>query len=76
MKPSSMYIAIFRWRFSRLYKYHFIFCLDVIILFTVPPVYEKYQSQIDGYCGLAKDKVNAVVSAVKAKLPGKKEKAQ
>jgi len=52
--------------------------LALIMLFSLPKVYETYQVQIDNYIGLAKAQLNSVITTVQNKLPflKKKEKAQ
>lgn len=52
--------------------------LALILLFSLPKVYETYQVQIDNYIGLAKAQMNSVITTVQNKLPflKKKEKAQ
>ncbi|XP_005095181.2 reticulon-1-A isoform X2 [Aplysia californica] len=52
--------------------------LAVILLFTLPKVYETYQVQIDQYVGQAKAQINNVLTIVQSKLPflKKKDKAQ
>ncbi|KAH9507209.1 Reticulon-4 [Bulinus truncatus] len=56
----------------------FLIILDVVLIFTVPKVYEKYQVQIDNYVGLAKAQVNNVINVIQSKLPflKKKDKSQ
>lgn len=49
---------------------------DVVLVFTVPPLYEKYQTQIDTHYKLAREKIAIVLAAVKARIPGAKEKTQ
>ncbi|BFZ07918.1 hypothetical protein BsWGS_10957 [Bradybaena similaris] len=52
--------------------------LALILLFTVPKVYETYQVQIDHYISLAKTQIDNVLTIIQNKLPflKKKEKAQ
>ncbi|GFN85594.1 reticulon-like protein [Plakobranchus ocellatus] len=52
--------------------------LSVILLFTLPKVYETNQAQIDNYIGLAKAQVDNVLKIVQSKVPflKKKEKPQ
>ncbi|XP_059159583.1 reticulon-1-A-like isoform X5 [Physella acuta] len=56
----------------------FLIIMDVVLLFTLPKVYETYQVQIDNYIGMAKAQVNNVVNIIQSRLPflKKKEKAQ
>ncbi|XP_013069589.2 reticulon-3-like isoform X4 [Biomphalaria glabrata] len=56
----------------------FLIILDIVLLFTVPKVYETYQVQIDNYIGLAKAQVNNIITIIQSKLPflKKKDKSQ
>ncbi|KAK3566755.1 hypothetical protein QTP86_004441 [Hemibagrus guttatus] len=49
-----------------------------ILAFTVPPLYEKYKTQIDRYINLVRTHVNAVVAKIQEKLPkaAKRNKAE
>ncbi|CAG5131406.1 unnamed protein product, partial [Candidula unifasciata] len=51
--------------------------IALILLFTVPKVYDTYQVQIDNYINLAKSQINNVLTIIQSKLPflKKKEKA-
>ncbi|XP_028973294.2 reticulon-3 isoform X1 [Esox lucius] len=55
-----------------------IFILADILLFTVPPFYEKYKTQIDHYIGIARTQVNTTMAKLQEKLPGaiKRTKAE
>lgn len=48
--------------------------LAVISMFSVPVVYEKYQTQIDQYLGLVRTQVNSVMGKIREKVPGAKKK--
>jgi len=52
--------------------------LAVILIFTLPKVYETYQVQIDSYIDLAKGHIDNVMKIIQSKVPflKKKEKAQ
>ncbi|CAL1527127.1 unnamed protein product [Lymnaea stagnalis] len=56
----------------------FLIVLGLVLLFTLPKVYETYKVQIDNYFGLAKAQVNNVLNIIQSKLPflKKKDKAQ
>uniref|UniRef100_A0A4W6EA45 Reticulon n=1 Tax=Lates calcarifer TaxID=8187 RepID=A0A4W6EA45_LATCA len=41
-----------------------------ILLFAVPPVYEKNKTQIDQYIDLARTQVNTTIAKLQEKLPG------
>lgn len=48
--------------------------LAVISMFSVPVVYEKYQTQIDQYLGLVRSQVNSIMGKIREKVPGAKKK--
>ncbi|XP_056326368.1 LOW QUALITY PROTEIN: reticulon-1a [Danio aesculapii] len=48
--------------------------LAVISMFSVPVVYEKYQTQIDQYLGLVRTQVNSIMGKIREKVPGAKKK--
>ncbi|XP_051504407.1 reticulon-1-like isoform X1 [Myxocyprinus asiaticus] len=48
--------------------------LAVVSMFTVPVVYEKYQTQIDQYLGLVRSNVNSIMGKIRDKVPGAKKK--
>lgn len=50
--------------------------LSVIVGFTAPPVYKKYETEINQHVGVAMKKVTQVVNQIKSKIPGKKAKTQ
>ncbi|XP_036405583.1 reticulon-1-like isoform X1 [Megalops cyprinoides] len=50
--------------------------LAVVSMFSVPVVYEKYQTQIDQYLGLVRTHVSCVVAKIQEKVPGAKRKAE
>ncbi|XP_051509512.1 reticulon-3-like isoform X1 [Myxocyprinus asiaticus] len=47
-----------------------ILILADILLFSVPPVYEKNKTQIDHYIGTARNQVNSTMAKLQEKLPG------
>ncbi|XP_019204590.1 reticulon-3 isoform X1 [Oreochromis niloticus] len=47
-----------------------ILILADILLFTVPPIYEKNKTQIDQYIDLARTQVNNTIAKLQEKLPG------
>ncbi|XP_064195558.1 reticulon-1-like isoform X3 [Anguilla rostrata] len=50
--------------------------LAVVSMFSVPVVYEKYQTQIDQYLGLVRTHVGCVVAKIQEKIPGVKRKEE
>ncbi|XDV50466.1 hypothetical protein PO909_019521 [Leuciscus waleckii] len=48
--------------------------LAVVSMFSVPVVYEKYQTQIDQYFGLVRTQVNSIMGKIREKVPGAKKK--
>lgn len=51
--------------------------LGLLLAFTVPVIYEKYQTQIDHYVSIIRDQSKAIIAKVHAKLPGlAKKKAE
>ncbi|XP_078392013.1 reticulon-3-like, partial [Cetorhinus maximus] len=50
--------------------------LAVLLTFSVPIVYETYQTQIDRYFDLVQKQVSSVVGKVQEKLPGTKRKGE
>ncbi|XP_077968146.1 uncharacterized protein LOC120327072 isoform X3 [Styela clava] len=80
---SSLKLGVFLWLLTYLgacFNGLTLLIIDVILVFTVPIFYEKYQTPIDNYLGIAKSKITELTATVKAKLPGakkaQKEKAQ
>lgn len=47
-----------------------ILILADILLFAVPPIYEKNKTQIDQYIDLARSQVNTTIAKLQEKLPG------
>nr|XP_020450582.1 reticulon-3 isoform X2 [Monopterus albus] len=47
-----------------------ILILADILLFAVPPIYEKNKTQIDHYINLARTQVNSTIAKLQEKLPG------
>jgi hypothetical protein len=50
--------------------------VGVIAAFTAPPLYKKYETEINQQVGVVMKKLNQVVSQVKSKIPGQKPKVQ
>ncbi|XP_076803732.1 uncharacterized protein LOC143447488 isoform X2 [Clavelina lepadiformis] len=50
--------------------------IDVVLAFTLPPFYEKYQEPIDEYYGKAKSKIDEITALIRSKIPGSKAKTQ
>ncbi|XP_016084839.1 reticulon-1-like [Sinocyclocheilus grahami] len=48
--------------------------LVVVSMFSVPVVYEKYQTQIDQYLGLVRTQFNSIMGKIREKVPGAKKK--
>uniref|UniRef100_A0A8B9JW32 Reticulon n=1 Tax=Astyanax mexicanus TaxID=7994 RepID=A0A8B9JW32_ASTMX len=48
--------------------------LAVVSMFSMPLVYEKYQTQIDQYVGLVRTQVNTIMGKIREKVPGAKRK--
>ncbi|XP_066535127.1 reticulon-1a isoform X2 [Hoplias malabaricus] len=48
--------------------------LAVVSMFSMPVVYEKYQTQIDQYLGLVRTQVNSIMGKIREKVPGAKRK--
>lgn len=48
--------------------------IDVIILFTVPRLYEDHQDKVDQYLKVARTQICALVNQAKSKLPAKLQK--
>ncbi|KAF7207269.1 transcript variant X1 [Nothobranchius furzeri] len=53
-----------------------ILILADILLFAVPPVYEKNKTQIDQYIDLVRTRVNAMIAKLQEKLPGAVKRAK
>ncbi|GAA6070175.1 reticulon-4a isoform X1 [Tachysurus ichikawai] len=47
-----------------------------VAAFTCPILYEKYQKQIDHYCGLVNSYLQDIVKKIQAKVHGLKNKAE
>ncbi|XP_035259779.1 reticulon-4a isoform X1 [Anguilla anguilla] len=50
--------------------------LGLISAFSLPVFYEKYQTQIDHYCGLVNNQVKDIVVKIQDKVPGMKRKPE
>ncbi|KAJ8356390.1 hypothetical protein SKAU_G00191840 [Synaphobranchus kaupii] len=50
--------------------------LAVVSMFSLPVVYEKYQTQIDQYLGLVRTHVGSIVAKIQEKIPGVKRKEE
>ncbi|XP_042565607.1 reticulon-1a isoform X2 [Clupea harengus] len=48
--------------------------LAVVTMFTLPVVYEKYQTQIDHCLGMVKTNVQLILAKIKSKVPGARTK--
>ncbi|XP_053553278.1 reticulon-1 isoform X1 [Bombina bombina] len=48
--------------------------MAVVSMFSLPAVYDKYQTQIDQYLGLVRNNMNTIVAKIQAKIPGTKQK--
>ncbi|KAJ8269965.1 hypothetical protein GJAV_G00108760 [Gymnothorax javanicus] len=50
--------------------------LAVVSMFSMPVVYEKYQTQIDQYLGLVRTHVSSIMAKIQEKIPGSKRKEE
>ncbi|KAI1896974.1 hypothetical protein AGOR_G00100440 [Albula goreensis] len=50
--------------------------LGLLSAFSLPVVYEKYQTQIDHYVGMVSSQVKDIVGKIQDKVPGLKRKAE
>ncbi|XP_030069717.1 reticulon-1 isoform X1 [Microcaecilia unicolor] len=50
--------------------------MAVVSMFSLPAVYDKYQTQIDQYLGLVRTHMNTVVAKIQAKIPGAKRRTE
>jgi hypothetical protein len=50
--------------------------VGVIAAFTAPPLYKKYETEINQHLGVVMKKLNQVVAQIKSKIPGQKPKVQ
>ncbi|KAM8921179.1 reticulon-1 isoform 1-T1 [Pelodytes ibericus] len=48
--------------------------MAVVSIFSLPAVYDKYQTQIDQYLGLVRTNMNTIMAKIQAKIPGTKQK--
>nr|XP_033807953.1 reticulon-1 isoform X2 [Geotrypetes seraphini] len=48
----------------------------VVSMFSLPAVYDKYQTQIDQYLGLVRTHMNTVMAKIQAKIPGAKRRTE
>ncbi|XP_062305705.1 reticulon-3 isoform X1 [Osmerus eperlanus] len=77
----SLKLAVVMWLFTyvgAVFNGITILILADILLFSVPPVYEKNKTQIDQYIDLARTQVNTTIAKLQEKLPGagKRSKAE
>uniref|UniRef100_A0A0L8HVD6 Reticulon-like protein n=1 Tax=Octopus bimaculoides TaxID=37653 RepID=A0A0L8HVD6_OCTBM len=49
---------------------------SVVIIFTLPKIYETYKVQIDNYLAMARSQFNKILQQVQSKLPFLKKKAK
>ncbi|XP_038588786.1 reticulon-3 isoform X3 [Micropterus salmoides] len=69
----SLKLAVVMWLFTyvgAVFNGITILILADILLFAVPPVYEKNKTQIDQYIDLARTQVNTTIAKLQEKLPG------
>jgi len=50
--------------------------LSVVVGFTAPPVYKKYETEINQHIDLATKKATMTLNQIKSKIPGRKAKTQ
>jgi len=50
--------------------------LSVVVGFTAPPVYKKYETEINQHIDLATKKAAMTLNQIKSKIPGRKAKTQ
>lgn len=48
--------------------------LALLLTFSVPAVYKKYQTEVDQYLDVAQKQVNSIVEKIQEKIPGTKRK--
>ncbi|XP_046904838.1 reticulon-3 isoform X3 [Hypomesus transpacificus] len=77
----SLKLAVVMWLFTyvgAVFNGITILILANILLFSVPPVYEKNKTQIDQYIDLVRTQVNTTIAKLQEKLPGagKRSKAE
>ncbi|KAI3376668.1 hypothetical protein L3Q82_017105 [Scortum barcoo] len=69
----SLKLAVVMWLFTyvgAVFNGITILILADILLFAVPPIYEKNKTQIDQYIDLARTQVNTTIAKLQEKLPG------
>ncbi|XP_068612116.1 reticulon-3 isoform X2 [Brachionichthys hirsutus] len=69
----SLKLAVFMWLFTYIgavFNGITILILADILLFAVPPIYEKNKAQIDQYIDLARTQINNTMAKLQEKLPG------
>ncbi|XP_070849229.1 reticulon-3 isoform X1 [Chaetodon trifascialis] len=69
----SLKLAVVMWLFTyvgAVFNGITILILADILLFAVPPVYEKNKTQIDQYIDLARTQINTTMAKLQEKLPG------
>ncbi|XP_044628381.2 reticulon-4 isoform X4 [Equus asinus] len=75
----SLKFAVLMWVFTyvgALFNGLTLLILALILLFSVPVIYERHQAQIDHYLGLANKNVKDAMAKIQAKIPGLKRKAE
>ncbi|XP_051549984.1 reticulon-1-like [Myxocyprinus asiaticus] len=69
----SLKLAVFMWLLTyvgAVFNGITILILADILLFSVPPIYEKNKTQIDHYIDIARTQVNNTIAKLQEKLPG------
>ncbi|XP_049640723.1 reticulon-4 isoform X3 [Suncus etruscus] len=75
----SLKFAVLMWVFTyvgALFNGLTLLILALISLFSVPVIYERHQTQIDHYLGLANKNIKDAMAKIQAKIPGLKRKAE
>ncbi|XP_054977926.1 reticulon-4 isoform X3 [Sorex araneus] len=75
----SLKFAVLMWVFTyvgALFNGLTLLILALISLFSVPVIYERHQTQIDHYIGLANKNIKDAMAKIQAKIPGLKRKAE
>ncbi|XP_030073190.1 reticulon-3 [Microcaecilia unicolor] len=69
----SLKLAVFMWLMTyvgAVFNGITLLILGEILTFSLPVVYEKYQTQIDHYVALVHDQTKSIIDKVQAKVPG------
>ncbi|XP_069501102.1 reticulon-3 isoform X1 [Ambystoma mexicanum] len=76
----SLKLAVFMWLMTyvgAVFNGITLLILGLVLAFTFPIVYEKYQTQIDHYVAIIREQSKSIIAKVHAKLPGlAKKKAE